>query len=131
MLTEEQVMLTEQQVANMSMVPDSHHWGNHSEFLNTLKNYDDIPTEFQGRRIERRYCPVRKGEVHFHHGMTWHGSHANTSARPRRAIALHYMTEQTHYVAGGTHPMKPFVKVADGAKIEGDIFPLVWRKETM
>jgi ectoine hydroxylase-related dioxygenase (phytanoyl-CoA dioxygenase family) len=36
--------------------------------------------------------PVRKGEVSFHHSMTWHGSHENRSDRPRRAIALHFMT---------------------------------------
>ena len=111
----------------MSMVPGSHHWGNQIGFLHTIKEYDDMPAGFQDRPIERRYCPVRRGEVHFHHAMTWHGSHANTSGRPRRAIALHYMTEQTRYVASGSHPMQPFVKVADGDKLEGDSFPLVWR----
>ena len=111
----------------MSMVPGSHHWGNQIGFLHTIKEYDDMPAGFQDRPIERRYCPVRRGEVHFHHAMTWHGSHANTSSRPRRAIALHYMTEQTRYVASGSHPMQPFVKVADGDKLEGDSFPLVWR----
>jgi ectoine hydroxylase-related dioxygenase (phytanoyl-CoA dioxygenase family) len=112
----------------MSMVPGSHLWGNQINELHKLKNYDDLPTTFQGRAIERRYCPVAKGEVHYHHALTWHGSHANTSGRPRRAIALHYMTEQTRYKASGIHPMKPHIKVADGAKLEGDAFPVVWRR---
>jgi len=64
--------------------------------------------------------------VHFHHGLTWHGSQANRSARPRRAIALHYMTEKTCFVAAGAHVMKQFAHVADGSKLEGDHFPLVW-----
>jgi ectoine hydroxylase-related dioxygenase (phytanoyl-CoA dioxygenase family) len=71
-------------------------------------------------------CPVGKGEVHFHHGLTWHGSPANKSGRPRRAVALHYMTEQTRYKASGDHLMKKFVTVQDGAKLEGPAFPLVY-----
>lgn len=110
----------------MSMVPGSHLWGRNDAFLHALPNFDAMPTEFQGRRVERKYCPVGKGEVHFHHAMTWHGSHANKSGRPRRAIALHFMTEQTRYVASGNHAMKPYVTVADGEKLQGDAFPLVW-----
>jgi hypothetical protein len=37
--------------------------------------------------------PVKRGEVSFHHSLTWHGSPTNTSPRPRRAeiepCALH------------------------------------------
>ena len=73
-------------------------------------------------------CPVKKGEVHYHHALTWHGSHANTSGRPRRAIALHYMTGDTRYVASGEHPMKPFVEVGDGEVLQGETFPLVREK---
>jgi len=69
-----------------------------------------------------------QGEVHYHHSLTWHGSHANKSGRHRRAIALHYMTEETHYVASGDHPMKEFVTVADGELLQGEHFPLVWER---
>jgi len=72
---------------------------------------------------------VKRGEVHYHHAMTWHGSPSNKSGRPRRAIALHFMTEETHYVASGDHVMKPLVEVADGQKMEGLHFPLVWSRE--
>lgn len=113
----------------MSMVPGSHLWGNHISFLHTLKNFTDMPTEFEGRNIEVRLCPVRKGEVHYHHALTWHGSQANTSNRPRRAVALHYMTGDTRYVADGEHPMKPYVTVANGELIKGDAFPRVWPVE--
>lgn len=110
----------------MSMVPGSHRWGNNIDFLHKLTAFDALPAEFEGRRIVAQPCPVRRGEVHYHHAMTWHGSPANRSGRPRRAIALHYMTEQTRYVASGDHPMKQFVTVPDGAMLEGDAFPLVW-----
>ncbi len=110
----------------MSMVPGSHTWGNHIDFLRTVEVYDSLPAEHDGHTINVVRCPVRKGEVHFHHALTWHGSHRNTSGRPRRAIALHYMTGETRYVEAGRHPMKNFVTVADGEVLQGDAFPLVY-----
>jgi phytanoyl-CoA hydroxylase len=111
----------------MSMVPGSHLWGNNIDFLNGLPNYEAMPNEYQGHQIKVIRRPVKKGEVHYHHALTWHGSHANTSGRPRRAIALHYMTQDTHFVASGQHVMKPFVTVADGQTMQGEHFPLVYR----
>ena len=110
----------------MSMVPGSHLWGNQIEFLQKLTRFDAMPSHFQDHARAGRLCPVQKGYVHYHHALTWHGSHANTSPRPRRAIALHYMTEQTRYRAAGTHVMKPLVTVADGQPLTGDHFPKVW-----
>ncbi|MDQ2732411.1 MAG: phytanoyl-CoA dioxygenase family protein [Armatimonadota bacterium] len=110
----------------MSMVPGSHRWGNQIAFLTSLSGWEAMPKEFEGRPVEVRPCPVRKGEVHFHHALTWHGSPANKSIRPRRAIAMHYMTEETRYVASGQHLMKPFVEVADGEVMMGKHFPVVW-----
>lgn len=112
----------------MSMVPGSHLWSNQIAFLRTLENFDAMPREFEGRPIEVRPCPVKKGEVHYHHALTWHGSPANRSDRPRRAIALHYMTEETRYVESGQHIMKPFVEVADGEVMQGAHFPVVWER---
>jgi hypothetical protein len=112
----------------MVMVPGSHLWGNNIAFLRTRESIEDMPREFAGHAIEVLPCPVRKGEVHFHHALTWHGSGRNTSGRPRRAIALHYMTQETRYVASGDHPMKQFVEVADGEIMRGEHFPVVWEK---
>jgi phytanoyl-CoA hydroxylase len=110
----------------MSMVPGSHAWDDQVEFLHTLKKFDDMPREFQGHALEVRRCPVRKGEVHYHHALTWHGSHANTSARPRRAVALHFMTQETRYDASKDHVMKRFIESANGEPVRGEHFPTVW-----
>lgn len=113
----------------MSMVPGSHLWGDHMKHLATWKDFfADVPQEFEGHKVTVRTCPVKKGEVHYHHSLTWHGSRANTSGRPRRAIALHFMTGETRYVASGGHCMKPFVEVADGEVMQGKHFPLVWSR---
>jgi phytanoyl-CoA hydroxylase len=116
----------------MKMVPNSQHWGNTIEFLHTLKEFDDMEKvgEFQGNKVEVLPCPVKKGEVHFHHSLTWHGSGRNLSGRPRRAIALHFLTDQSRYAGGGGHVMKQFVNVKDGEVLKGDAFPLVWTAET-
>ncbi|HVF10765.1 MAG TPA: phytanoyl-CoA dioxygenase family protein [Abditibacteriaceae bacterium] len=110
----------------MSMVPGSHQWGDNIKFLGTLPSFDAMPAEFQGHEIKVSLCPVRKGEVHYHHALTWHASHENQSGNPRRAIAFHYMTQDTRYVASGEHPMKPFVEVVDGEILQGEHFPLVY-----
>ena len=113
----------------MRMVPGSHRWGDQLRFLHTIKDFYNVPAEFEGRRVDVVGRPVKKGHVHYHHALTWHGSGVNRSDRPRRAIALHYMTEGARYNAAGQHPMKPYIKVADGEKLTGDAFPLVWARE--
>jgi len=114
----------------MSMVPGSHHWGHAIDYLRTLRDFDQLRQvkEYEGHRVEVVPCPVKKGHVHYHHSLTWHGSHANRSQRPRRAIALHYMTGETRYIGGGEHLMKQFVTVADGQPLEGEHFPVVWQR---
>ena len=111
----------------MSMVPGSHRWGDRIGVLHSLPNFEGMVDEFEGHQVEVRLCPVEKGAVHFHHPLTWHGSQANTSGRPRRAIALHFMTERALFHASGSHPMKPFVESADGDMVHGAHFPLVWQ----
>ncbi len=113
----------------MSMVPGSHLWGDQMAVLREIPDFGSMPASWQGHKLDVVRCPVDKGEVHYHHSLTWHGSHSNTSNRPRRAIAYHYMTEETYYIAAGNHVMKPFVEVVDGAKLEGTRFPLLWKAE--
>lgn len=109
----------------MSMVARAYHWGNQIEFLRTIHDFNGIPSIFQDHDVQVELCPVPEGHVHYHHGLTWHGSHANTSTRPRRAIAIHYMTGETRYDSTGNHTMKPFVEVANGEVLTGNRFPLV------
>ena len=110
----------------MSMVPGSHLWGSDLEYLENLPNFTAVPESYKGHEVQVKSCPVKKGQVHFHHSLTWHGSQANVSGRPRRAISLHYMTEETCYVSGEDHPVQALVEVVDGEKLQGKMFPLVY-----
>ena len=104
----------------MWMVPGSHQWGDRQqEYLGSLghlRTLDDFarigdgfapPEEAEIRDIVAVPCPVKRGEVHFHHSLTWHGSPENDSPRPRRALAIHYMTGAARFT-GRDHPMREF-----------------------
>ncbi len=114
----------------MSMVPGSQRFGNQIEWLHKLKQFDAMPDSFEEKPIEVKACPVERGRVHFHHPLTWHGSPANTSGRPRRAIALHFMTERAVFDAAkrDLHPMGQFIESQNGETTRGAHFPLVWTK---
>jgi len=112
----------------MSMVKGSHGWGDQIEELHQIKSWDGMPTQWNGHAIEVAACPVPAGFVHFHHPLTWHGSPANTSGRPRRALALHFMSDEAKFVAAkrDVHPMGPYVESSDGEPVRGEHFPLIW-----
>ncbi len=116
----------------MWMVPGSHKWGNHIKTLesNAPADFFEIAKKFPERDdVKPIPWPVKKGEVSFHHSMTFHGSHANTSDRARRAIALHFMTGDARFVKSGEHPMKKFIALEDDAPMRdaGEHFPQVVR----
>lgn len=110
----------------MSMVPGSQNWGPQMDYIGKIEGWDGLPSEFQGHEVQKVACPVEKGAVHFHHPLTWHGSPSNLSSRPRRAIALHFMTEKTVFNAEGHHPVKEFIESKPNEKVMGAAIPLVW-----
>ncbi|MAE65865.1 MAG: phytanoyl-CoA dioxygenase family protein [Phycisphaeraceae bacterium] len=124
----------------MWMVPGSHEWGNQIEYL---RGRDDLVEIDEFGRIGEDFepagggpkpgiravpCPVQRGEVHFHHSLTWHGSPKNHSTRPRRALAIHYMTSEAVFT-GRDHVMRQFIGVDVGERMldAGDHFPIVCR----
>jgi ectoine hydroxylase-related dioxygenase (phytanoyl-CoA dioxygenase family) len=114
----------------MWMIPGSHLWGDAIEdihaHLRETEGFFDLPATYNGHEVRAVACPVKRGEVHYHHALTWHASNVNASGRPRRAIALHYMNENTVFDASGEHPMKPFISVPDGQPVRGEAFLQVW-----
>lgn len=112
----------------MRMVPGSHRWGDQSDLLSSLSSFSALPNTFDGHKVRMVAREVMKGEVHYHHALTWHGSPANMSSRPRRAVAIHYMINGTRFVASGEHPIKNLIEVPDGALIKGENFPLCYSR---
>lgn len=124
----------------MWMVPGSHRWGAvQNTYLHKLSQIKQLPAFAQIgqdfsppadapiQTVTAVPWPVKKGEVSFHHSLTWHGSPVNQSPRPRRAIAIHFMTSESRFVGQRGHPMEAFIQLPVGAPMlhAGSHFPIV------
>ncbi|CAG7646274.1 phytanoyl-CoA dioxygenase family protein [Paenibacillus allorhizosphaerae] len=114
----------------MWMVPGSHKWGNHQKYLAStpdFKPYHKQPELLpEGAVVEAVPFEIKKGQVGYHHCMTWHGSPHNRSQLKRRAIAVHYMPGHTRYEPTSNHVMHDYVEVKPGEILTGEHFPVVF-----
>ena len=115
----------------LQVIPGSHLWDPlpAAEFGGALDQVKAHLTESQLADFHPMPLPLRAGEASIHHSSTLHGSLANHSERPRRAIVLNFMGPDTR-CADETTPMlsdAPLLKL--GALIEGDYFPIVLNRE--
>ncbi len=115
----------------MWMVPKSHTWGTY--LSGTIpaddETFDPVPDQSllpENAQIIKVPCEVKKGQVMFHHCLTWHGSPCNNSDKGRPAIAVHYMPGYTRYEPQGSHIMQHRVTVEPGEILQGEHFPTVW-----
>ena len=116
----------------MWMVPHSHQWGPHKGGTigsdpETFAPTPDLSLIPESAEVKPVPCEVRKGQVMFHHCLTWHGSPPNRSERGRPAIAVHYMPGYTRYEpTPRSHLMERRVTVQPGEILTGEFFPTVW-----
>jgi ectoine hydroxylase-related dioxygenase (phytanoyl-CoA dioxygenase family) len=67
---------------------------------------------------------LKAGECSFHHPLTVHGSYANKTARPRRAVVLNAFRDGV--TSASDLPLLEGVPpIAAGEKIAGRFFPLL------
>ncbi|WP_256758903.1 phytanoyl-CoA dioxygenase family protein [Cohnella sp. WQ 127256] len=114
----------------MWMVPGSHKWGNHQKHLASDKEFmpyhrhpELLP---EGAEVKAVPFEIKKGQVGYHHSLTWHGSPNNRSELKRRAIAVHYMPGHTRYEPSSEHVMLSYVTVNPGDIMQGEHFPVVY-----
>lgn len=115
----------------MRMVTGSHKWGAHKGGTigtdpETFAPLPDMSLLPEGTEIEVVPIEVKKGEVMFHHCLTWHGTRWNDSDRGRPGIAVHYMPGHTRYEPVGEHLVGHHVTVKPGEILVGGHFPTVW-----
>lgn len=75
-----------------------------------------------------RTIDARKGEVSFHHSLTWHASLPNTSDRPRRAAIVRYVGDGTIWLGSKRYEYNytdEEVGIAVGEPLGGRYFPIV------
>lgn len=117
----------------MWMVPGSHKWGDQQKHIASTKEdfkpYHRHPDQLpEGAVIEAVPFEIKKGQVGYHHSLTWHGSPHNRSELHRRAIAVHYMPGHIRYEPTSGHPMLDYVEVAKGEILRGEHFPVVYQR---
>ncbi|RXZ84107.1 phytanoyl-CoA dioxygenase family protein [Paenibacillaceae bacterium] len=116
----------------MWMVPGSHLWGDQQRFIGhgddhlPFHRHPDLLPE--GVDLTAVPFEIKKGQVGYHHCLTWHGAYPNRSERKRRAIAVHYMPGNVRYEPTGSHPMEPHITVQPGELLSGDAFPIIFQQ---
>ncbi len=112
----------------LQFVPGSHRWGLLPKIpfdapIEAIREY--LP---QGAAWQPVAVPVRAGQATIHHSHTLHGSGRNRSSRWRREAVCNYMGSHVR-VADGCEPLlRGTAPIAEGAVVEGDAFPIVWRR---
>jgi len=108
-------------------VPGSHRWpllprASFANEMNAIVNSlePEQRAEFKPVAIE-----LKAGECSFHHSFMVHGSYANETAVPRRAVVINAFRDGV--VSASNEPLLEGVPViASGQKIEGQFFPLLY-----
>jgi ectoine hydroxylase-related dioxygenase (phytanoyl-CoA dioxygenase family) len=135
-------------MGTLTMVDGSHRWKEIGTDDTTTRHFadrdpDDLErlladnAEFNNAEVVKCPMVIPKGHMSFHHCRTYHGSGANRSDRPRRAISLHLQDGDNRHrqvtLADGT-PLKYnhdyLVRpTADGAPDYADpeFCPVLWR----
>lgn len=108
-------------------VPGSHRWNllPREDFANDMDKIQDSLTEKQKRDFKPVAIELKKGECSFHHPMTVHGSFANTSDRPRRAVVINVILDGVR--SDSDEPLlKGVPPIPQGEKLTGRFFPLLF-----
>jgi len=108
-------------------IPGSHRWSllPKTVLAGGMEAIKEILTPDQRRQFEPVACELKAGEAVFHHPLTLHGSFANSSPRPRRAVVVNFFRDGT--LSDQDEPLLVGVdSVPRGKKMEGRYFPLLW-----
>lgn len=113
-------------------VPGSHKWGllpitglmGDMDAVRAILNKEQLE-EFD-KRIPNE---LPKGYASFHHPLTMHGSYANTSDRPRRAVVLNAMNYRTLGNTDGYHRQEALINfplMLQDKLLDSNLFPLLF-----
>lgn len=110
-------------------IPGSHRWPllPMTVLAGGMEAIREILTPEQLDQFQRPYaCELKAGEAVFHHPLTLHGSFANQSARPRRAVVVNLFRDGTR--SDADEPLLEGVEtIPRGEKMDGRFFPLLDR----
>jgi ectoine hydroxylase-related dioxygenase (phytanoyl-CoA dioxygenase family) len=136
----------DEEMGSITMLDGSHRWPS-SPLVDELRRgrtfvCDDVGELERrlaslGQPLEQVPVRVRKGQVSFHHCLTFHGSGINRTDRPRITLTVHMQDEQNRYRPAQDADGKPFVyrndtvcrRLPSGEPDyhDPDICPVIWR----
>jgi ectoine hydroxylase-related dioxygenase (phytanoyl-CoA dioxygenase family) len=108
-------------------VPRSHRWNllPREDFANDMDKIQETLSEEQKREFKPVAIDLKKGECSFHHPMMVHGSYANQSDKPRRAVVINVVRDGV--ISDSNEPLLEGVPVIPkGEKLDGQFFPLLF-----
>jgi ectoine hydroxylase-related dioxygenase (phytanoyl-CoA dioxygenase family) len=107
-------------------VPGSHRWPllPRASFANQMDAIVESLAPEQRAQFKPVAIELKAGECSFHHPLMVHGSYANETAVPRRALVINAFRDGV--TSASDEPLLEGVPViASGQKIEGQFFPLL------
>lgn len=107
-------------------VPGSHRWQllPRASFANDMDAVLDSLTPAQRAEFKPVAIELKAGECSFHHPLMVHGSYANNTNRPRRAVVLNAFLDGV--TSASDLPLLEGVPpIRSGEKIGGRFFPLL------
>jgi ectoine hydroxylase-related dioxygenase (phytanoyl-CoA dioxygenase family) len=108
-------------------VPGSHRWEllPRTSFANRMDVIAESLTAEQREAFNPIPIELRAGECSFHHPLMVHGSYANQTARPRRAVVINVFRDGV--TSASDAPLLEGVPpIPSGQKIDGQFFPLLF-----
>jgi len=108
-------------------VPGSHRWQllPRASFANRMDAILDWLAPAQREEFKPVAIELKAGECSFHHPMMVHGSYANETARPRRAVVINAFRDGV--TSASDAPLLEGVPpIPTGQKIDGQFFPLLF-----
>jgi len=110
-------------------VPGSHRWQllPRANFASSMDAILDWLTPEQREEFKPVPIELKAGECSFHHPMMVHGSYANETPRPRRAVVINAFRDGV--ISASDAPLLEGVPpIPSGQKIDGQFFPLLFNR---
>lgn len=92
----------------------------------------ELGQRLTGRKLAKVPVPLRRGQVSFHHCLTFHGSGPNRTDRPRQSLAVHMQPDGNRWSGESHHWNNELVRrTADGEPDYTDpaYCPVLWPAE--
>lgn len=108
-------------------VPGSHRWQllPRKSFANRMDTILEWLTPEQREKFKPVAVELKAGECSFHHPLMVHGSYANQTPRPRRAVVINAFRDGV-VSASDTPLLEGVPTIPSGQEIKGQFFPLLF-----